>query len=67
MSRMGELVVELIDYESDNLNDEETLDLFAKLIKTGMAWSLQGHYGRTARYLISEGWISEDGEVLDYP
>ncbi|ANT41071.1 hypothetical protein BI024_gp67 [Streptomyces phage Nanodon] len=67
MSKMGNLVVEMIDYESGNLTDEETLDFFGTLIKSGMVWSLQGHYGRTASSLIEQGWISEDGTVLDYP
>ncbi|AWN07434.1 hypothetical protein SEA_MANEEKUL_66 [Streptomyces phage Maneekul] len=67
MSAMGNLVVELIDYESGNLDDTDTLDLFAKLVKSGFAWSLQGSYGRTAQALINEGWISETGEVLAYP
>ncbi|AWN07363.1 hypothetical protein SEA_NABI_69 [Streptomyces phage Nabi] len=67
MSAMGNLVVELIDYESGNLDDTDTLDLFAKLVKSGFAWTLQGSYGRTAQTLINEGWISETGEVLAYP
>ncbi|AVE00449.1 hypothetical protein SEA_OZZYJ_68 [Streptomyces phage OzzyJ] len=67
MSKMGNLVVELIDYESGNLDDAETLDLFGRLVKSGFAWSLQGHYGRTAQSLIDQGWISEDGSVLATP
>ncbi|AGM12167.1 hypothetical protein SEA_GOBY_69 [Streptomyces phage Goby] len=67
MSKMGNLVVELIDYESGNLDDAETLDLFGRLVKSGFAWSLQGSYGRTAQALINEGWISETGEVLATP
>lgn len=57
-------VDKIIDYESGLLNEEETLELFADLIKTGMCWSLQGHYGRTAQSLLEHGYISEQGEVL---
>jgi hypothetical protein len=54
----------IIDYECGMLNDTETLKLFAELIKNGMAWSLQGHYGRTAANLIENKIISVKGEIL---
>ncbi|QYW07912.1 hypothetical protein SEA_REDBEAR_66 [Streptomyces phage RedBear] len=66
MSYMGNLVVELIDYESGNLDDADTVDLFARLVKSGFAWTLQGHYGRTANSLIEAGYISPEGEVLNF-
>ncbi|WJN62764.1 hypothetical protein [Streptomyces phage phiScoe15] len=65
MSKMGSLVIDLISYEEGALDDAETLDLFGKLVKSGMAWSLQGHYGRTARSLIESGFLTEDGEVTE--
>jgi len=55
----------IIAYESGELNDNETLELFSNLIKSGQAWRLQGHYGRTARAIIEAGYISEDGEILE--
>lgn len=55
----------LIAYESGELNDAEILNFFADLIKTNMAWSLQGHYGRTAHSLIEQGFISPTGEVTE--
>jgi len=51
----------LIDYECGHLNDIQTLRLFSELIKNGMAWTLQGHYGRTAMALINDGWLEADG------
>jgi len=53
-----DIVVAIIGYESGTLTGEDEIKLFAELIRTGMAWTLQGCYGRTARHLIEEGVIS---------
>jgi hypothetical protein len=63
---MGSLVIDIISYESGELDDAETLELFGTLVKSGMAWTLQGHYGRTARDMIEAGYLTEDGEVTDF-
>ncbi len=60
------LVNLIIDYEAGELEDSRLLDLFAELIRSGDAWSLQGHYGRTARDIIDAGLIDEDGTITDY-
>lgn len=54
----------IIAYENGELDGQDTLDLFAGLIESGQAWSLQGSYGRAARNLIDNGWISPEGEIL---
>ena len=54
----------IIEYESGELSPEHTLTLFAELVRTGYAWTLQGHYGRTAQGLIDEGYISKTGTIL---
>jgi len=54
----------IIAYESGELKDNDILVLFSELVKNGMAWSLQGCYGRTARALIESGYISNSGEIL---
>jgi len=53
----------IMDYESGQLSDKETLRLFSDLIRNGMAWTLQGHYGRTAVALIDSGWLFKDGSI----
>lgn len=57
------MIDRILNYEHGNLDLEETLQLFADLVKTGHAWTLQGSYGRTAHDLIESGLITEDGEV----
>ncbi|HDY88536.1 hypothetical protein LCGC14_0360450 [marine sediment metagenome] len=57
------LVDKIIAYEQGELSDTETVELFAQLVKSGMAWTLQGHYGRTAKALIDNGYIDEAGDV----
>lgn len=46
---------DLIKYENDEMTDEEEVIFFQKLIDTGMAWTLQGSYGRRAEGLIEAG------------
>lgn len=45
----------IIDYEAGKLSEAETINLFQDLIDTGLAWKLQGHYGRTAERYIFAG------------
>jgi hypothetical protein len=56
--RMKELTQQIIDYEEGKLNESETINLFQQLVDCGLAWNLQGHYGRTAYTMIEEGLIS---------
>ena len=52
---MADLVGQIMDYESGTMGQEEAVRFFQGLINTGMAWTLQGSYGRTARDLIEAG------------
>jgi hypothetical protein len=54
-----EFVDKIIAFETGELGEEDTVALFQELVDTGMAWALQGSYGRTARHLIDEGFIHE--------
>ena len=55
----NELTTKLIDYEAGQLSYEEGIQLFQELVDTGLAWRLQGQYGRTAKQLIEEGLVKE--------
>jgi hypothetical protein len=47
----------IIAYEQGDLGEQETLEMFEELVQTGLAWKLQGHYGRTAHELLIRGLI----------
>ncbi|WP_432006332.1 DUF7417 domain-containing protein [Streptomyces parvus] len=66
MGRMKDIATDLMEFDAGNLDPRETLELFALLVKSGLAWTLQGTYGRTAQWMISEGWLTEDGGVTEY-
>lgn len=47
----------MIAWERGELDENQTLELFQELVNSGLAWQLQGCYGRTAKYLIDSGLI----------
>jgi hypothetical protein len=57
-------VNDVIAWENGELDEEQTVEFFAGLIRSGLVWQLQGVYGRTARDLIEAGLVSPEGEVL---
>lgn len=57
----------IIAYENGDTNLTQEILLFAKLVETGQAWTLQGHYGAVASEMIDLEFISKDGRVLKVP
>ena len=41
--------------EGEGATEEQQIEAWQYLIDTGLAWKLQGWFGRTARDLIEEG------------
>lgn len=58
--RLGQMVA----WEEGELSEEGTRDLFQALVNNGMAWRLQGMYGRQAAALLDAGKISSPFEVV---
>lgn len=56
-SKPFDLTGQIMLYEEGQLDEESVIDLFQFLVNTGLAWSLQGSYGRTAIALIQEGKV----------
>ena len=42
-------------------SEEQVLEAWQYLVDTGMAWKLQGWFGRTAQQLINQGYINPPG------
>ena len=54
---MPELSSMMFDWENGDLDCEEEVTLFQRLVDTGLAWTLQGMYGRQAARMIEAGLI----------
>ena len=67
MKKSFNLTDSIIAYESGELSEEGTRELFQHLVDTGQVWSLQGRYGRTAMAMIESGFIkAPKKEQRDY-
>ena len=64
MKRTKDFIDQMMEYESGQLSDPETLELFSAIVKDGLIYSLQGHYGRTANSLIQDGWLDNKGNII---
>lgn len=51
-------VGEMMNYEEGNYDEESLIDMFQRLVNSGMAWQLQGFYGRQAKALLDAGLVT---------
>ena len=54
----ADVTTRIIEFEEGTLEEDEVVELFQDLIDSGLAWQLQGFYGRTAASLIENGLCS---------
>jgi hypothetical protein len=48
----------MFKWEAGELSEDDTITLFQALVNTGLAWRLQGCYGRTAMAMINADTIT---------
>ncbi len=48
----------MMAWEDGNISEDEAIHLFQTLVDNGMAWTLQGMYGRQAMRMIDAGLIT---------
>ena len=48
----------IMAWENGEMTEDEEIEFFQHLVNTGLAWQLQGMYGRRARQLMEEGQIT---------
>ncbi len=49
----------IIQYEGGEMDNDQIVEFFQYLVDTGMAWTLQGSYGRMAHALIQAGEVTD--------
>ncbi len=54
-----DLTDRIIAFETGELDNDKTIELFQYLVDTGLAWSLQGSYGRMAQAMIESGHVKK--------
>jgi hypothetical protein len=48
----------ILAYENGEMDDAEFIPFFQELVDSGLAWQLQGSYGRCAESLIENGLVT---------
>lgn len=57
----------IMAYESGQMPDDEVVEFFQELVDSGVAWTLSGHYGRTATALIERGLVTRSRDRRQSP
>ena len=57
-----DITASIMAYEEGRLDQAGVVRLFQKLVDSGLAWQLQGSYGRMAAALIAAGKVRHQGK-----
>lgn len=59
------ILSQIMDYESGNMDSDDVVPFFGRLVASGLVCSLQGSYQREAQRLIDAGRLDTAGNVLE--
>ena len=52
------------DFENGLLTQAESIELFSDLLKTGLIWNCNDIHIKLANYLVKQGFLDYEGNVL---
>lgn len=58
------MIDKILKFEAGEMTEDQVVAFFQELVNTGMAWRMQGYYGRLARELINQGLVTAPTQVL---
>ncbi len=64
MKQTKDFLDQIMEYESGELSDKGIIEMYSEMVKTGVAWKLQGSYGRTADAFIFHEVLDTEGNIL---
>lgn len=50
-------VEQIMAYEDGEMPSDDVVPFFQRLVDSGLAWQLQGSYGRAAHHLVQSGLV----------
>ena len=63
MNDKTDIVGDIMDFEGGTVDPDRIVPFFQGLIDSGLAWTLQGSYGRAAQHLIDNDHCHKPGAV----
>lgn len=57
MNKQDDTASKIIAFEQGDMSEDEIITFFQELVDQGLAWQMQGAYGRLAANLIAHGLV----------